>query len=465
MAACVLSGLTLVLVMTPSGTLLSNGAFRVAAGVCIPPPSGMTDWWPGDGNANDQLGRHNGIMQGRLTFTPGEVAQAFTFNGSDAAVTFGQAGNFATSDFTLDFWVSTASVDQEAVLEKRPTCSHGHFYGIRTASDITHPGHAGHLVVETDDDQGNYVDLVTNRAINDGAFHLTAFVRQGTTASVYIDGTIDSTATTPAVADVLNSAPLTAGKSVCDGRDGTVPLEGQIDEIELFSRALSASEILAIYEAGSAGKCKNPRLSPASVAFPLLRTVGTTSLPHTVKLTNVGSGDLDITGITLTGPEPGDFAQSNNCSSTVTVGASCLITVTFTPTAQGVRTASVSITDNAPGSPQTVPLTGRGSFFEWSPRSLNLGDQKIGTSSAARTVTLNNPGPAPITLFSIGITGVNAGDFTQTHTCGSSLNPGASCTIEVTFTPTAVGGRIGHVAIRDSAFGGTHWVGLIGKGT
>jgi hypothetical protein len=60
---------------------------------------------------------------------------------------------------------------------------------------------------------------------------------------------------------------------------------------------------------------------------------------------------------------------------------------------------------------------------------------------------------------------VNAGDFSETNTCGASLKAGASCTIEVTFTPTAVGGRIGHVAIRDNAFGGTHWVGLVGKGT
>jgi FG-GAP repeat len=202
-------------------------------------------------------------------------------------------------------------------------------------------------------------------------------------------------------------------------------------------------------------------LSKTSLSFPLLRTVRTTSLPHTVKLTNVGSAQLDITGITLTGPDPGDFAQTNKCPPTVASGGSCLITVTFTPTAQGVRTASVSITDNAPGSPQTVPLTGRGTFFEWSPRSLNMGEQKVGTSSAVRTVTLTNAGTAPISLYSIQ----TAGDFSQTNTCGGSLNAGASCTIEVTFTPTAVGVRLGHVAIRDSAFGGTHWVGLLGKGT
>jgi hypothetical protein len=206
-------------------------------------------------------------------------------------------------------------------------------------------------------------------------------------------------------------------------------------------------------------------LAPASVPFLVLRTVGTSSLPQTVTLTNVGGGDLDITGITLAGPDPGDFAQSNHCPATVAAGASCLITVTFTPTAQGWRTAWLSITDSAPGSPQIVLLTGRGTFLEWEPRYMNLGNQAVGTSSAIRTVTLANRGPAPITLLSIEIGGANPGDFTQTNNCGSSLNAGASCTIQVTFTPTAVGGRQGHVAISDNAFGGTHWVGLIGKGT
>jgi hypothetical protein len=206
-------------------------------------------------------------------------------------------------------------------------------------------------------------------------------------------------------------------------------------------------------------------LAPASVPFIVLRTVGTTSPPQTVKLTNVGSAEINITGITLTGPDPGDFAQSDNCLPTVAVGGSCLITVTFKPTMQGMRTASVTITDNVPGSPQTVPLSGRGTFLHWSPRQMNLGDQPVGTSSPAQTVVLTNAGTAPIALFSIGIGGVNAADFTETNTCGSSLKAGASCTIEVTFTPTAVGGRIGHVAIQDNAFGGTHWVGLLGKGT
>ena len=235
--------------------------------------------------------------------------------------------------------------------------------------------------------------------------------------------------------------------------------DGRLD----FAVANQFVDSISVFLQGGNGP--RVRFTPSSVPFQVLRTVGTTSIPQTVKLTNVGSADLDVTGIAITGADPGDFVQSDNCTPTVAAGASCAITVTFTPTAQGVRTASMSLTDNAAGSLQTVPLTGRGTFLQWSPRSLNLSDQKVGTSSPAQTVTLTNAGPTPITLFSIGMAGVNPGDFSQTNTCGSSLNPGASCTIEVTFTPTAVAGRLAHVAIRDSDFGGTHWVGLLGKGT
>jgi hypothetical protein len=205
-------------------------------------------------------------------------------------------------------------------------------------------------------------------------------------------------------------------------------------------------------------------LKPPNVSFVVLRTVGTASLRQTVTLANVGGGQLNINSLSVGGPDPGDFVQSNSCPPTLAAGASCLITVIFKPTAQGVRTASVSITDNAPGSPQTVPLSGRATFFEWAPRSMNMGIQKVGTSSVARTVTLTNVGVAPIAIFSITLAGGNPGDFSQTNTCGSSLKAGARCTIEVTFTPTAVGGRIGHVAVQDNAFGGTHWVGLLGTG-
>ena len=90
------------------------------------------------------------------------------------------------------------------------------------------------------------------------------------------------------------------------------------------------------------------------------RAVGTTSGPLTVKLTNVGTTDLRIAGISITGPDLTDFEQTNTCGSDVAAGSSCEITVTFTPSATGARSATLQVRDNGGGSPQNVSLSGTG---------------------------------------------------------------------------------------------------------
>jgi hypothetical protein len=84
--------------------------------------------------------------------------------------------------------------------------------------------------------------------------------------------------------------------------------------------------------------------------------VGTTSSPKQVKLTNSGTQAVSISSIAISG----DFSQSNNCPATLDLFKGCMITVTFTPTAAGTRTGTVTITDDAAGSPQSLPLTGTG---------------------------------------------------------------------------------------------------------
>jgi hypothetical protein len=226
---------------------------------CILPPSGMIDWWPGDGNAKDIVGLNDGTPEG-VTYTPGEVGAAFTFTYWNF-VTFGSAGDFGTADFTVDFWVTTTTpTSNQIVLTKRQICDVGKFYDFVTLHDGSYIGPGGHMLIELmGGDRVNYDRIVTSRAITDGVAHLIALVRQGTTVFVYIDGALDSTGSTPNVVDVSNGAQLEAGESLCDwmGSDPITPFTGQIDEIELFNRALSASEILAIFSAGSAGKCKN----------------------------------------------------------------------------------------------------------------------------------------------------------------------------------------------------------------
>jgi hypothetical protein len=100
-------------------------------------------------------------------------------------------------------------------------------------------------------------------------------------------------------------------------------------------------------------------LSPTSLSFGN-HQVNTTSSAQTVTLTNTGNAALTIKGIGLSGPNSGDFHQQNTCSGTLAAGASCSINVTFTPTAEANFSASLSIADNASGSPQSVVLSGTG---------------------------------------------------------------------------------------------------------
>jgi len=138
--------------------------------------------------------------------------------------------------------------------------------------------------------------------------------------------------------------------------------------------------------------------------------------------------------------------------------------VDFKPTAAGGRTAAISITDNAPGSPQQVPLHGTGTTAKLSPTSLNFGTVTVGTTSPAKTVTFTNIGTTSITGISIAITGVNAGDFLQANTCGTSLKAGANCTISVKFKPTLKGARRAAVTVKDNAAGSPQSVSLSGTG-
>src|SRR5207245_2525369 len=180
---------------------------------------------------------------------------------------------------------------------------------------------------------------------------------------------------------------------------------------------------------------------------------------------NTGTASLTITSIAITGTNAGDFAQTHTCGSSLAAGASCTISVTFKPTASGTRSAALSVTDNAAGSPQKVTLSGIGTTAKLSPTSLNFGTVAIGTTSAAKTVTLTDVGTTSLSINGVAITGTNAGDFAQTHTCGSSLAAGASCTISVTFKPTASGTRSAALSVTDNAAGSPQKVPVSGIGT
>ena len=139
-------------------------------------------------------------------------------------------------------------------------------------------------------------------------------------------------------------------------------------------------------------------------------------------------------------------------------GGSCTINVTFTPTATGSRSATLTVTDNASNSPQTAGVSGTGAAPTaiLSPTSLSFSRQNANTTSPPKTVTLSNTGNAPLTINTITITGTNANNFalTSASTCplgGGTLNAQTNCTLSVTFTPTSKGSKAASVTVTDNA--------------
>jgi len=217
---------------------------------------------------------------------------------------------------------------------------------------------------------------------------------------------------------------------------------------------------------------------PINLSF-ASRSVGTTSAAQTISVRDLGRGILEITSVAITGTNAGDFFQTNNCSSLVGLGRSCTISVTFRPTASGSRSASLSITDNASGSPQTISLSGTATgsasspsgsgtatspAVSLSPTSLNFASQAVSTTSADQAVTLSNTGSGGLSITSLAITGTNASDFAQTNTCGSTVAASGACRITVSFTPSGTGSRSASISITDNASGSPQRVALSGTG-
>jgi hypothetical protein len=207
--------------------------------------------------------------------------------------------------------------------------------------------------------------------------------------------------------------------------------------------------------------------TPVISLFPLGVSFGSepmrfTSAPQTVTISNPGSTPLAISNVAASG----DFALTNACGATLAVGQNCAVTVTFTPTAVGARTGAITVTDNAPGSPQIVKLTGTGAsgpfpVISLSVSSLDFGTEQVGTGSPLKTVTLTNTGTAALSITSI----TASGDFKAINTCKGSVAVGASCTFYVTFKPTAAGTRTGAVTIADNAPSNPQTIALTGTVT
>jgi hypothetical protein len=192
-------------------------------------------------------------------------------------------------------------------------------------------------------------------------------------------------------------------------------------------------------------------ITPSALTYPT-QVLNSTSAYQNVTITNTGNALLNLDSITLAGTDPKDFILSNACPISLGVGLSCTVQVAFQPTRRGSRTASLSIADNAPGSPQTVTLSGTGTANSLSASSINFGAVAVGSSSS-QNLTLTNVGGQATLIGQVKITGINKKDYSQTNTCGTSVAPKASCTFTVTFSPGFKGSRIANLQFTSSGTG------------
>ena len=196
--------------------------------------------------------------------------------------------------------------------------------------------------------------------------------------------------------------------------------------------------------------------SPPTLTFS--QNTGTTSAPQAITIANFGGSPLN--GLNLSAS--GGFSETNNCPAALSAGSSCTVSVAFTPQAVGPVTGALMVSDDSGnlGSTQAVPLDGTGTTpgASVTPATLYF-SQVVGTTGSAKNITLQSTGTGPLQVTSI----VATAPFSQANNCSGSIAPTASCSIQVSFAPTAVGSASGSVTITDDA--GTQTVGLTGRGS
>ncbi|GBE31897.1 hypothetical protein BMS3Bbin05_00800 [bacterium BMS3Bbin05] len=330
----------------------------------------------------------------------------------------------------------------------------------------------------------------TDININEGQHHIVA-VRDYNTREIilYVDGEERGR-----VKEYLTVGLDSTTADLNIGWLNTTPFfyfNGTIDEVALYNKALTPTEVTDHYNAGSGKMYCDPVISasPASWDFGSNIMVGSTTSPKQFLITNIGIAGtaLQLNINQLTGTGSNQFLKKNDtCSSTTLTSNSCTIDVAFSPTSVGSKSANLSIPSNDPQTPTLdVSLIGTGtapgitvtdSILPDNDNNMAFPDTAKGMSSAEQTVIIGNSSSATATLnvSNIQITGADASEFTLNLSGGSapcgSANPvitqGGSCTVGLTFSPQTTGAKSANLQIdSDDPNNGTVNVALIGTGT
>jgi len=306
---------------------------------------------------------------------------------------------------------------------------------------------------------------VTNALIEQSPFEAVQWVEGSITGVNLNDVSIIGTGTFALQEQTSGSASLTnvTATGVAQANEGNDPSYS----CEGTGFALTESNVSGVDPAGcSVGDAPTPVYPPYPVtgvnASPTALTfgpqvTGSTSAAQSVTVNNPTSSAASVSSISTSGA----FAQTNNCGSSIAANSSCTVNVTFSPTATGTSTGSLTI--NAGGVTNTVSLSGTGTapgpVLSASPASLSFPGTLVGSSAATQTVTVTNSGTTTATVSSVAVTGA----YSQTNNC-TTIAVNGTCTVTVKFTPTAGGANSGTLTVNSNANNNPLTVGLSGNG-
>jgi lysophospholipase L1-like esterase len=241
---------------------------RLNGADCASGSPGLVGWWPGDGNARDITGTNSGSLQGgALATTQGMVGSVFSFDGTNAYVQIPDSAAFHPTNLTIECWVRFASLDSagsggspagDQYIVFKQNSLNGNFEGFDLSKTRAGNDFFRFMVSFS---KGT-AQVLSTTAISTGVWYHLASVRGSNFISLYVNGQLEGQSDVTFPQD-YGTQPLyfgTSGQSYWDHK-----LKGNLDEVSLYNRALNSSEILAIYAAGAAGKC---RIAPAITSGP-----------------------------------------------------------------------------------------------------------------------------------------------------------------------------------------------------
>ena len=236
--------------------------------------------------------------------------------------------------------------------------------------------------------------------------------------------------------------------------------------LSIANDALATPVTIALSGTGAAAAVATLSLSATHLAFGD-QVVASAGPAQTVTVTNTGAAALAFSAISLSGSAPGDFALGGTCAVATAVppGGHCTVTAVFTPAATGARAATLALASNASNGSASVALAGTGvatgtPAVTLGASALDFGSVAVGATSATKTVSLKNSGSAVLAIQAIAA----AAPFAETDDCATTLAAAASCTISVTFKPTAASAASGSLTVASNAAGSPAAVALAGTG-